>query len=380
MRSRWIDDEVAALGEMSRQFIEREALPHRQRWLDDGYVDREFWLKAGELGLLCTSIPVEYGGGGGTIAHDLAVFRAPLVLTETGFGIGNAVHSGVVAHYVNAYGTESQKRRWLPDMASGKAIGAIAMTEPAGGSDLQAVRTSAVRDGDHYVVNGSKTFISNGMHADIVVLVVKTQPELGAKGVSLLVFETRNMAGFKVGRCLDKIGLRSQDTAELYFADMRVPVVNILGRENHGFGYTMAQLARERLLLADTALAVAEEAVRQTVQYTQTRHVFGAPLFDMQNTRFELARCATMTRTARAFVDECIEAHLRGELDAASASMAKAHASEVQGDVLDRCVQLFGGYGYMTEYPIARMYADARAQRIYGGANEVMRELIARSL
>lgn len=376
----WIDDEVADLGELTTRFIEREALPHQQRWLDQGFVDREFWYQAGELGLLCPSIPAQYGGGGGTIAHDLAVFRAPLVLTETGFGVGNAVHSGVVAHYLNAYGTEDQKHRWLPGMASGAVIGAIAMTEPDGGSDLQAVRTNAVRDGDHYLVNGSKTFVSNGLHADIVILVVKTRPDQGANGVSLLVVETRDTDGFAVGRRLDKVGLRSQDTVELSFTDMRVPAVNLLGEENRGFRYAMAQLARERLILADIALAVAEEAVVQTVRYAKTRHVFGAPLFEMQNTRLELARCATLTRTTRAFVDQCVEAYLNGDLDAASASMAKAHASEVQGEVLDRCVQLFGGYGFMLEYPVARMYADARGQRIYGGANEVLRELIARSL
>lgn len=376
----WIDDEVAALGELSTRFIEREALPHRQRWLDQGFVDRDFWRQAGELGLLCPSVPADYGGGGGTIAHDLAVFRAPLVLTETGFGVGNAVHSGVVAHYLNAYGTEEQKHRWLPGMASGAVIGAIAMTEPDGGSDLKSVRTSAVRDGDDYLVNGSKTFVSNGLHADIVILVVKTRPDRGADGVSLLVVETDRTDGFEVGRRLDKIGLRSQDTVELSFTDMRVPAANLLGEENRGFRYAMAQLARERLILADIALAVAEEAVVQTVDYAKTRRVFGAPLFEMQNTRFELARCATLTRTTRAFVDQCVEAFLADGLDAASASMAKAHATEVQGEVLDRCVQLFGGYGFMLEYPVARMYADARGQRIYGGANEVMRELIARSL
>ncbi|MGV0837922.1 acyl-CoA dehydrogenase family protein [Mycolicibacterium thermoresistibile] len=378
--SGWIDDEVSALGELTTRFIEREALPHRQRWLDQGFVDRDFWYQAGELGLLCPSIPAEYGGGGGTIAHDLAVFRAPLVLTETGFGVGNAVHSGVVAHYLNAYGTEEQKHRWLPGMTSGAIIGAIAMTEPDGGSDLQSIRTTAVRDGDHYLVNGSKTFVSNGLHADIVILVVKTRPDRGADGVSLLVVETHGTEGFAVGRRLDKVGLRSQDTVELSFTDMRVPAANLLGDQDRGFRYAMAQLARERLILADIALAVAEEAVVQTVDYAKTRQVFGAPLFEMQNTRFELARCATLTRTTRAFVDQCVEAFMADRLDAASASMAKAHATEVQGEVLDRCVQLFGGYGFMLEYPVARMYADARGQRIYGGANEVMRELIARSL
>lgn len=379
-RSPWVDDEVAALAEMARRFITREALPHRQRWLDQGYVDREFWQRAGAAGLLCAAIPDEYGGGGGTLAHDLAVFRAPLQLTETGFGIGNAVHSGVVAHYLLAYGSEEQKRRWLPGMAAGTAIGAIAMTEPDGGSDLQRLRTRAVRDGDHFLVDGAKTFISNGSQADLVIVLAKTRPGAGAKGISLLLVETGSTAGFRVGRRLDKIGLHAQDTAELFFDAMRVPAANLLGEPDRGFGYVMTQLARERLLLADSALAVAEEALTLTVRYTKERHVFGAPLFAMQNTRFELARCATLTRTTRAFVDACVMAWLRGDLDTASASMAKAHATEVQGEVLDRCLQLFGGYGFTLDYPIARMYADARAQRIYGGANEVMKELIARSL
>ena len=379
-RSVWMDDAIAAFAETARRFVEREAMPHRVRWAGQGFVDRAFWRRAGAAGLLCPSIPAEYGGGGGTLAHDLVVFRAPLVATETGFGIGNAVHSGVVAHYVLAYGSEEQRQRWLPGMADGSVVGAIAITEPGAGSDLQRLRTTAIRDGNHYVVNGSKTFISNGSCADLVILMVQTRPGAGAAGISLLLVDTARTEGFRVGRRLSKIGLPAQDTAELYFTDMRVRATDLLGAEGAGFGYVMTQLARERLLLADSAVAVAEAGLAETVRYTKEHRVLDTPLFATQHTRFELARCAISTRTARAFVDECVRKALDGTLDIASASMAKAHASEVQGDVLDRCLQLFGEHGLVLDRPIARMYADARAQRIYGGANEIMKELIARSL
>ncbi|MEZ0049892.1 acyl-CoA dehydrogenase [Mycobacterium sp. MAA66] len=379
-RSAWADDEVVALKEMATKFFVSEALPHRERWIEQKRVDREFWLEAGKVGLLCASIPEEYGGGGGTIAHDLVIYQAALELTEMGFGVGAGVHGSLVANYINTYGTEEQKHRWLPKMASGEFIGAIAMTEPGGGSDLKAVRTTAIRDGDEYIVNGSKTFISNGVNADIVILVLKTDPSAGVKGVSLLVVETRGLPGYRVGRVLDKVGMKAQDTAELFFDDMRVPVGNLLGEEGKGYAYAMKQLAHERVLISDMAATMAEAAVAETVRYTKERHAFGAPLFELQNTRFELAHCATLAQVTRVYVDSCIERHLRGELDAAGASMAKAYATEVQCEVIDRCVQLFGGYGYMLEYPIARMYADSRAQKIYAGANEVMKELIARSL
>ncbi|MGA9493674.1 MAG: acyl-CoA dehydrogenase family protein, partial [Mycobacterium sp.] len=283
-------------------------------------------------------------------------------------------------HYILGYGTEKQKRRWLPKMATGEYIGALAMTEPGGGSDLKSLRTRAIRDGDHFVVNGTKTFITNGKHADIIVLVVRTDPAAGTRGISLLVLETAGAHGYQVGRVLDKVGLRSQDTAELSFVDVRVPVQNLLGEQGKGFYHAMNQLAHERLIISDGAVAVAEAALAETITYTKQRHAYGAPLLDMQNTRFELAQCAILVRTARVFVDHCIDLHMRGDLDAATASMAKANSTDVQCQVIDRCVQLFGGYGYMLEYPIARMYADSRAQRIYAGANEVMKELIARSL
>jgi len=377
-RSAWVDDEVAALKDMAGKFFATEAAPHREKWEKQQYVDREFWRKAGALGLLCAAIPEEYGGGGGTIAHDLAIFEAQAAAGESGFG--NQVHSGLVAHYLLTYGSEEQRKRWLPGMATGELIGAIAMTEPGGGSDLKAIRTTAIRDGDHYVLNGAKTFISNGATADIIVLVVKTDPAAGAKGVSLIVLETKGATGFSVGRILDKVGMKAQDTAELFFDEVRVPAANLLGEEGKGFGYAMAQLAHERLVVADWGVAVLEQAVADTVAYTKQRKAFGGTLFDLQNTRFELAECATIARVARGFVDDCVEAHLRGELDATTASMAKAWVTDMQVKVIDRCLQLFGGYGYMLEYPIARMFIDSRVQTIYAGANEVMKELIARSL
>ncbi|MEV6275880.1 acyl-CoA dehydrogenase family protein [Nocardia sp. NPDC051832] len=363
---------------MATKFFATELLPHEERFATQKCVDREFWNKAGQLGLLCASIPEAYGGGGGTYAHDFAIFDAQYRLGDTAFG--NMVHSGLVAHYLLAYGTEEQKQRWLPKMASGELVGAIAMTEPGAGSDLKAVRTTALRDGDDYVVNGAKTFITNGKHADLVIVVAKTDPAAGAKGVSLIVVEVARAEGYRVGRVLDKVGMKGQDTAELFFGDVRVPAANLLGEEGAGFGYLMKQLAHERLVVAVCAVAATEAAVALTVAYTKERKAFGAPLFDMQNTRFELAECATLAQVSRVFVDNCIERHLRGELDGAAASMAKAYSTDIQGQVVDRCVQLFGGYGYMLEYPIARMYADARVQRIYAGANEVMKELIARSL
>lgn len=376
-RSPWLDDELVAVKDMAHKFLEAEAMPHRERWEKQKQVDREFWYRAGAVGLLCAGIPAEYGGGGGGLSHDLAIFEAQATIGEAGFG--NVVHSGLVARYLLDYGTEQQKHRWLPKMASGEMIGAIAMTEPGGGSDLQAIRTTAIRDGDHYVLNGAKTFISNGGTAGLVIVVAKTDPAARAKGISLLVVET-SAAGYSVGTVLDKLGLKAQDTAELFFDDVRVPAENLLGEEGKGFSYLMGQLPHERLMIAHVGVCAIESAVAQTVQYTNARNAFGAPLFELQNTRFELAECATLARIARGFIDDCIALHLRGELDAATASMAKLWITDTQCQVIDRCLQLWGGYGYMMEYPIARMYADARIQRIHGGANEIMKELVARSL
>jgi acyl-CoA dehydrogenase len=374
----WADDEVLALHEMATKFFETEIVPHHERFAAQKHIDRDVWRRAGNVGLLCASIPETYGGGGGTLAHEFAVLDAQYRCGDTGFGI--AVHSSIVAHYLLAYGTEEQKKRWLPGMASGDLVGAIAMTEPETGSDLKALRTTAVRHGDQFVLNGAKTFISNGLHADLVIVAAKTDPAAGAKGVSLLVVETANATGYRVGRLLEKVGMKSQDTAELFFDDVIVPAENLLGDEGAGFAYLMQQLPHERVSIAVCAAAATSAAVQETVRYTKERKAFGAPLFEMQNTRFELAKCATLAEVTRAFVDRCVEKHLHGELTGAEASMAKAYSTETQGQVVDRCVQLFGGYGYMLEYPIARMYADARVQRIYAGANEVMNELIARSL
>jgi acyl-CoA dehydrogenase len=377
-RFSWADVEINALHELATKFFETEALPHEDRYIEQKHVDRELWRKAGELGLLCAAVPEQYGGGGGTHAHDFAIYDAQFRVGATSLGL--AAHSGLVAPYLVAYGTEEQKRRWLPPMAAGESIGAIAMTEPGGGSDLKALRTSARREGDTYVINGAKTFISNGAMADIIIVAATTDPAAGAKGISLIVVEPAAASGFKVGRILDKIGLRGQDTAELFFDDVRVPADDLLGEEGSGFGYLMQQLIHERLMVAVFAAANTEAAVEETVEYTKQRTAFGAPLFNMQNTRFELAECKTLAAVSRTFVDRGIERHLAGDLDPATASMAKAFSTDVEGKVIDRCLQLFGGYGYMNEYPIARRYTAARISRIYAGANEVMKELIARSL
>jgi acyl-CoA dehydrogenase len=377
-RFSWADAEIDALHDLATKFFQTEALPHEERYVEQKHVDRDLWRKAGELGLLCAAVPEQYGGGGGTHAHDFAIYDAQFRVGATSLGL--AAHSGLAAPYLVAYGSEEQKRRWLPGLASGELVGAMAMTEPGGGSDLKAVRTSARRDGDSYVINGSKTFISNGAMADLIIVVTTTNPAAGAKGISLIIIETGAVSGFKVGRILDKIGMRGQDTAELFFDDVRVPADNLLGAEGGGFSYLMKQLIHERLMVAVFSAASTDAAVDETVEYTKQRTIFGAPLFDMQNTRFELAECKTLAEVSRTFVDRCVERHLADDLDPASASMAKAFSTEVEGKVMDRCLQLFGGYGYMTEYSIARRYASARISRIYAGANEVMNELIARSL
>lgn len=377
--SPWRDPEVVALGKLASEFFAKEVIPHRDRFDAQQHVDRQVWEKAGEIGLLCCSIPEQYGGGGGSFAHDLAVLEAQARALDSGFG--NAVHSGVVAHYLLAYGTEDQRRRWLPKMAAGKSIAAIAMTEPGAGSDLKAVTSTAVKDGDHYVLNGSKTFISNGSMADLIVVVAKTDPAAGAKGVSLLVVETENCPGFVRGRILDKLGQHSADTSELAFDNVRVPVANLLGgEEGRGFEQLMTQLPQERLTIGVSAVVAMECAVAETIDYTKSRNAFGKSLFDFQNSKFTLAECQTIAHVCRVFLDSCIVRHLRGELDATTAAMAKWWLTEQQCIVIDRCLQLFGGYGYMREYPIARMYADARVQRIYGGANEIMKDIISRTL
>jgi alkylation response protein AidB-like acyl-CoA dehydrogenase len=375
----WADDETTALTDLARKFFLAESVPHREKWEAQKHVDRDLWRKAGAIGLLCSSIPEEYGGGGGTMAHEFAILSAQASVGETGFG--NQVHSGICAHYINSYGSDEQKQRWLPGMASGDLVCSVAMTEPGCGSDLKALRTTALRDGDEFVINGSKTFITNGSQADLVIVVCKTDPAApGVHGVSLVVVETADAPGYAVGRVLDKAGMHSSDTAELFFDSVRVPASNLLGEPGKGFIQTMQQLPQERLIIGVWGIAVMEAALAETVAYTKSREAFGGTLFDLQATRFTLAECATLVRIARVFVDDCIVKHLRGELDNATASMAKYWVSEMQGQVVDKCQQLFGGYGFMWEYPIARMAADGRVQRIYGGANELMKELIARSL
>ncbi len=378
-RSPWLTEELDDLQQLARTFMDKEVVPHQGRWAEQRMVDRDFWRAAGRAGLLCISIPEQYGGGGGTFAHEAVIAAEQARVADDAWA--NSVHSVIVAHYIATFGTEEQKQRWLPGMASGDLVGAIAMTEPTTGSDLQRVRTRAVRDGDDYVINGSKTFISNGTHCDVIVIVARTSDEPGAKGLSLIVAETQDLPGFERGRVLEKVGMHGQDTRELSFVDMRIPAANLLGgAEGQGFVQLMEQLPQERLIIAVGAAATAEAAVRHAVAYAKEREAFGQDLLSFQNTRFVLAECAADALAARTLVDSCITRHVAGELDAAGASLAKFWCTDIQSKVVDRCLQIFGGYGYMMEYPIARMYAAARVQKIYGGTNEIMKELVARSL
>ena len=329
--------------------------------------------------MLCASIPEQYGGGGGHFGHEVVITQALAYKMAGGFS--NTVHSGIVAHYLLRYGTEAQKLRWLPKMASGELVTAIAMTEPGAGTDLQAIRSSAKRDGDDYVINGAKTFITNGLHANLICVVARTGQEIGGKALSLIMVETDGLAGFRRGRLLDKVGQQTVDTAELFFDDMRVPAHQLLGsEEGRGFVQLMEQLPRERLIIGVGCVGTMQRAIDETLAYVQQRQIFGKPLMAMQNTRFKLAECQTKLTIARSFVDDCINRSLNDTLDLATAAMAKWWVSEVMGQVVDDCVQMHGGYGYMNEYPIARLYTDARVGRIYGGSNEVMKELIARTM
>jgi acyl-CoA dehydrogenase len=375
----WLKPEHDDLAGLARDFFTKEVLPHAERLERQGHPDRDHYRRAGELGLLGLSVPEQYGGGGGDFTHEAVLLHEQTMVGEGSLGL--AVHSGIVTGYLRHYGTAEQKERWLPGLCSGELVGAIAMTEPGGGSDLQAIRTKAVRDGDDYVITGSKTFITNGGVADLVILAVKTDTSLGAAGISLIVCEISGKSpGFTRGRLLDKIGLHANDTAELFFDEFRVSQDNLLGDENAGFYQMMAQLPQERLVIGVGAVAAMQRAVELTVAYAKERTAFGKPLLGHQNTRMVLADCATRTRASRIFLDDCIVRHARGELDVPTAAMAKLWLTEGQCEVVDKCLQIFGGYGYTTEYPIARMYADARVQKIYGGANEIMKELIARVL
>jgi acyl-CoA dehydrogenase len=360
-----------------RRFTEKEIAPFHAEWEEQGYVDREVWRKAGANGFLCMTLPEQYGGAGVDKLYSVVQMEE----LSAGFysGIGFGLHTEIVAPYILRYGTEDQKKRYLPRLASGEMVGAIAMSEPAAGSDLQGVKTTAVRKGDHYLLNGSKTFITNGWHADLVIVVAKTDPEAGAKGTSLLLVE-RGMPGFERGKRLKKVGLKAQDTSELFFQDVKVPVDNLLGGEGRGFICLMEQLPWERLQIAIGAVAAMQSAIDLTIAYVKDRKVFGQPVGAYQNTRYKLAELQSEAQVARVFVDKCTELEVLGQLDSATASMAKYWCSDLQNKVIDECVQLHGGYGYMWEYPVARAWADARVQRIYGGTNEIMKELISRSI
>lgn len=378
-RPAWMTDDMALFQESVRRFTAEELVPNESRWVKQHHVDRETWLKAGEMGMLCPGIPEEYGGGGGSHAHNLIIGYELTRAIATSLGVN--VHSAISAHYLLRYASEEQKQKWLPKMARGELVAAIAMTEPGAGTDLQSIRTKAIRDGDYYVINGSKTFITNGYLADLVLLICKTDPSLGAKGISIIVLEVADLPGFRRGVTLEKIGMQGQDTCELFFDDVRVPVGNLLGpEEGRGFVQLMQQLPEERMFIAMNALGAMERAIEETVKYAHDRKLFGKPLMEMQNSRFKLAEMQTTLTITRTFVNDCVEKMVKHELDATTAAMAKWWVSTQACLIIDECLQLHGGYGYMTEYPIARLYTNSRVMRIYGGSNEVMKELIARTL
>ena len=369
--------EHEAFRDTARRFIAKEIVPHHAEWEKEGVVPRELWLKAGAAGLLLCDVPDDYGGMGGDFLYSTIMIEEMARAGATGPTF--YLQSDIIAPYLVDFGTEEQKRRWLPKMATGEVVAAVGMTEPSGGSDLQAMRTSAVRDGDEYVINGQKVFITNGHTADLLVLACKTDPKARAKGVSLILVET-DRPGYQRGRRLEKIGCKAQDTAELFFADVRVPVSNLLGEEGRGFYHLMTQLSQERLVQAIRAVASSEVALEWTLDYALQRKMFGHTLADFQNTQFKLAEMRSAILAQRVFVDRCVELHLQKKLDAVDAAMAKMLTTELQGKVMDECVQLFGGWGYMWEYPIARAYADARMTRIGGGSIEVMKQIIGRDL
>ena len=360
----------------ARRFFEKEIVPHHAQWERDGIVPKEVWRKAGQEGLLNPMLPEPYGGGG-DFGH-AAVLLEEIARTGAS-GLGFPLHSDIVAPYINAYGNKEQKDRWLPRMASGDLIGAIAMTEPGAGSDLKSVRTTARREGDHYLINGAKTFITNGINSEIVIVVAKTAPEMGAKGVSLIVVED-GTPGFSKGRKLETIGLMAQDTSELFFTDVREPVAHLLGEENMGFKYLMHELAQERLVVAVRAAASVEAFLQKTIDYTRERKAFGQSVFEFQNTRFKLAEAKSKATMLRVFVDDCIALHMQRKLTPERAAMVKLNATVLQNQLLDEFLQLHGGYGYMTEYQVGRAWTDARVGRIYGGSDEIMKEIIARTL
>lgn len=371
------DSDHEAFRNMVVKFLEKEAVPYHAQWEEDGQIDRKLWNKAGDNGLLCPCLPEEFGGVGADYLYSAIVMEEISRLGLTGIGFG--LHTDIVAPYIEHYGSDAMKQNYLPKMVTGELVGAIAMTEPGAGSDLQGVRTTAVRDGDHYIINGSKTFITNGQHADIVIVVAKTDPSAGAKGTSLIIVEA-GTPGFTKGRNLHKVGMKAQDTSELFFQDVRVPVGNCLGEENKGFIYLMQELPQERLGIAINGISMAEGALKLTIDYVKERKAFGKHISDFQNTQFKLAELHSKVMQGRVFVDRCLELHLNKKLDVPTAAAAKYLITDLQCEIIDDCVQLFGGYGYMWEYPIARMWADARVQRIYGGTNEIMKTVISRAV
>lgn len=375
-KSNWMTEEHEMVYESALKMFQSWEAKDEQ-WRKNGKIDREAWNEAGEMGFLCASMPEEYGGGGGDFGHEAAILLAQAQANQSGFG--GMVHSGIVAPYILKHGTEEQKKAWIPKLATGEYVGAIAMTEPTTGSDLQAIKTYAVKDGDDYIINGSKTFITNGQHANLIILACKTDREKGAQGVSLIVVETDGLEGFERGRNLEKTGLSAQDTSELFFSNVRVPQKNLLGGvEGLGFIQMMQELPQERLIIALSGCGAIKLALELTLDYVKQREAFGRPIWKFQNTRFKLAEVQADYLAVRALCDSAVEAMIEGKLTAPQASLIKYWVTEKQCKVIDECLQLFGGYGYMSEYPIARMYADARVQKIYGGTNEIMKELASR--
>jgi len=375
----YVTDELRMFQETARRFMQTEVGPNVARWDEQGCVDRDLWTKAGALGLLCPSVPSEYGGGDGNVAFEKVLIEEQAKVGCSSWGL--SLHNGIVAHYILNYGTEAQKLAWLPKLASGEWVGAIAMTEPGTGSDLQSVRTTALADGDDYVVNGQKVFITNGQQADLIIVVAKTNPDDKGKGISLVVVEAGNAEGFRRGRNLEKVGMHGQDTSELFFENVRIPKTNLLGKgEGMGFMQLMEQLPQERLIVAWAAVAAIELALDITTTYVKDRKAFGKRVIDFQNTRFQLAEARTEAMLGRILVEKCTELLLNRKLDAVTAAMAKYWTTDKQFEIADLCLQLHGGYGYMDEYPISRLWRDSRVQRIYGGTNEIMKELIGRFL